>query len=56
MEKHQLTYNDISGNYFHFTKKKNLTSIQTKGLIPKIGFHAQALEETKKSIFCGRIR
>lgn len=51
MEKYQLTINDINENYFHFTKKRNLDSIQNKGLIPKIGFHAQALEVTKKVFF-----
>lgn len=51
MEKYQLTDNDMNKNYFHFTKKKNLNSIKERGLIPKIGFHAQALEETKKVFF-----
>ena len=41
----------MNENYFHFTKTKNLKSIEIKGLIPKIGFHAQALEVTKKVFF-----
>lgn len=51
MEKYVLSSNDISSNYFHFTRKSNLDSIQQKGLLPKISFHAQALEETKKVFF-----
>lgn len=51
MEKYQLSLKDISSNYFHFTKKKNLESIKNKGLLPKISFHAQSLEETKKVFF-----
>ncbi len=42
---------DINFNYFHFTKIKNIESIQKKGLLPKISFHAQALEKTKKIFF-----
>lgn len=51
MKKYQLTINDTNEKYFHFTKKKNLNSIKEKGLMPKIGFHAQALEKTKKVFF-----
>lgn len=38
-------------HFFHFTKYKNLESIQNQGLLPKISFHAQALEVTKKVFF-----
>lgn len=51
MKKYQLSINDINKNYFHFTKKKNLNSIEQKGLIPKIGLHAKSLERTKKVFF-----
>lgn len=48
---YKLSECDISENYFHFTKNKNLNSIQNKGLIPKINFHAKHLEITKKVFF-----
>lgn len=51
MNKYQLNLEDINENYFHFTKKNNLTSIKDKGLLPKIGIHAQALEASKKVFF-----
>lgn len=51
MEKYELSINDINDNFFHFTKKSNLESIKSKGLLPKIGFHAKSLEETKKVFF-----
>lgn len=51
MEKYYLNIDDINKNYFHFTKNRNIDSIQNKGLIPKIGFHAQSLEKTKKVFF-----
>lgn len=51
MEKYKLSSNDMNLNYFHFTKMKNLDSIIEKGLIPKISFHAQSLEVTKKVFF-----
>ncbi len=51
MKKYLLTTKDMNENYFHFTRKENLKSIEIKGLIPKIGFHAQALEVTKKVFF-----
>lgn len=51
MKKYLLTTKDMNENYFHFTKTKNLKSIEINGLIPKIGFHAQALEVTKKVFF-----
>ncbi len=51
MKKYNLSLNDITSNYFHFTKKSNLESISTTGLLPKISFHAQSLEDTKKVFF-----
>lgn len=51
MKQYQIGLEDMNTHFFHFTKQKNLGSIQNKGLIPKIGFHAQALEETKKVFF-----
>lgn len=52
MKKYKISLDDINSNYFHFTRKSNLESIQNKGLLPKISFHAQSLD--KKSIFCRR--
>lgn len=51
MEEYKISLNDISSNYFHFTKYSNLESIQNKGLLPKISFHAQSLEVTEKVFF-----
>lgn len=51
MERYNLSEEDIKNNYFHFTRIKNLASIEEKGIIPKIGFHANALEDTKKVFF-----
>ncbi len=51
MEQYNLTLKDMHSNYFHFTKKSNLKSIVEKGLVPKISFHAQSLENTKKVFF-----
>lgn len=51
MKKYEISINDINSNYFHFTKKSNLDSIEKKGLIPKIGKHAKYLEKTKKIFF-----
>lgn len=51
MENYKITKKDIENNYFHFTKEQNLKSIEKMGLVPKIGFHAQALERTKKVFF-----
>ena len=51
MKKYNLTLNDITSNYFHFTKQNNLKSIFKKGLLPKISFHAQSLAVTKKVFF-----
>ena len=51
MKKYNLGLNDITSNYFHFTRQNNLKSISKKGLLPKISFHAQSLEDTKKVFF-----
>ncbi len=51
MRKYRISLNDIHSNYFHFTKESNLESIENKGLLPKISYHAQSLEVTKKVFF-----
>ncbi len=51
MRNYKLSLRDINRNYFHFTKKNNLKSIEDKGLLPKISFHAMSLENTKKVFF-----
>ncbi len=51
MQNYKLCSSDINSNYFHFTKKSNMKSICKNGLLPKISFHAQALEDTKKVFF-----
>lgn len=51
MENYKLNLTDINSNYFHFTKKSNIESITKNGLLPKISFHAQSLEDTKKVFF-----
>lgn len=51
MKYYYLSINDMQSNYFHFTNKKNLNSINTKGLIPNIGVNAKNIEKTKKIFF-----
>ncbi len=51
MKTYELNLKDINSNYFHFTAKHNLESIEKLGLIPKIGYHAISLETTKKVFF-----
>ncbi len=51
MGDYKLNLNDINSNYFHFTKKNNIESIIKNGLLPKISFHAQSLEDSKKVFF-----
>lgn len=51
MQNHKLNLRDINSNYFHFTKESNISSIKKNGLLPKISFHAQSLEDTKKVFF-----
>ncbi len=51
MKNYKLDLKDLNSNYFHFTRESNLCSIEEKGLLPKISFHAQSLEDTKKVFF-----
>lgn len=51
MKKYELSLNDIDFNYFHFTWREKLDSIEEKGLIPKKGKHAKYIEETEKVFF-----
>lgn len=51
MKKYKISLNDIDSNYFHFTQKSNLASIEEKGLLPKKGNHAKYIEETEKVFF-----
>ncbi len=51
MECYYINKKDLNCNYFHFTKSSNINSIEKKGLLPKISFHAQFLEDTKKVFF-----
>lgn len=48
MQRYILNTKNLNSNYFHFTDKKNLESIQSKGLIPNIGSNAKNIEKTKK--------
>lgn len=51
MNKYYLNKEDLKSNFFHFTDKKNLNSIESKGLLPNIGDHAKNIEQTKKIFF-----
>lgn len=51
MNNYKISLNDINSNYFHFTWKSNLSSIEEKGLLPKKGMHAKYIEETEKVFF-----
>ena len=51
MKPYDLSLDDIHANYFHFTRKSNIDSITKEGLLPKLSFHAQSLEDTKKVFF-----
>ena len=51
MRKYILNDESLNSNYFHFTDRKNLESIQPKGLIPNIGSHAKNIEKTRKIFF-----
>lgn len=51
MKKYELSIEDRNKNYFHFTKEKNLNSIEKQGLIPMKGHHAEHIEKTKKVFF-----
>lgn len=51
MEKYTLSLKNMDSNYFHFTWKSNLDSIEQKGLVPRKGGHAKYIEKTKKVFF-----
>ncbi len=51
MDVYHINKNDLNSNYFHFTYKKNLESINSKGLVPNIGNNAKNIEKTKKIFF-----
>lgn len=51
MDYYYIDNKDLNSNYFHFTKESNVSSIKKNGLLPKISFHAQSLEDTKKVFF-----
>ncbi len=51
MDYYYIDKKDLISNYFHFTKESNINSIKKNGLLPKISFHAQCLEDTKKVFF-----
>lgn len=44
-------FDNINSNYFHFTLKSNLESINEKGLLLKKGKHAKYIEVTDKVFF-----
>ncbi len=50
-DKYKISLKDINENYFHFTPKCNLESIEKNGLLPKIGQNAKYIEKTKKVFF-----
>lgn len=51
MKYYEISLNDLESNYFHFTWKSNLPSIEEKGLLPKKGKHAKYIEDTEKVFF-----
>lgn len=51
MKSYKISKKDLNLNYFHFTQKSNLESIEKKGLLPKKGKHAKYIEETAKVFF-----
>lgn len=51
LDKYEISIKDIDKNYFHFTPKYNLESIERNGLLPKIGKNAKYIEKTKKVFF-----
>ena len=51
MKFYKLSLDDINLNYFHFTRRDNLDSIEKRGLLPKKGAHAKYIEETEKVFF-----
>ena len=51
MNYYYINKKDLNSNYFHFTDRKNLKSIKSKGLVPNIGNNAKNIEKTKKVFF-----
>lgn len=51
MKQYQISLEDMNTHFFHFTKYKNLESIQKNGLVPNIGAHAKYIEKTDKVFF-----
>ena len=51
MDCYYINKGDLNSNYFHFTNKKNLESIESKGLVPNIGYNAKNIERTRKVFF-----
>ena len=51
MDYYYINKKDLNSNYFHFTDRKNLKSIKSKGLVPNIGNNAKNIEKTKKVFF-----
>jgi len=51
VEHYIINQADLNANYFHFTNKKNLESIASKGLVPNIGYNAKNIERTRKVFF-----
>lgn len=51
MEKYKISLNDRNSNYFHFTLRENLNSIEKNGLLPKKGTHAKYIEDSEKVFF-----
>lgn len=51
MERYKISSSDINSNYFHFTRRNNLKSIEENGLVPRKGKHAKYIEDHKKCFF-----
>lgn len=51
MKYYKLSFDDMYSDYFHFTKRKNLESIEKTGLLPQKGNHAKYIEKTEKVFF-----
>ena len=51
MDYYYINKKDLNSNYFHFTDRKNLESIKSKGLVPNIGNNAKNIEKTKKIFY-----
>lgn len=51
MEKYEITIKDKKENFFHFTNRRNLENISSKGLLPKVGWNSRHIEKTPKVFF-----